>query len=360
MLRRFYPTKRTYWLLGLIGLLSSVGTYAQETNPTLATTPRRWQVVTLREPQKTAVLADSEAEKRDLPMLETSIPLANSIEPAPVPIPESKSIETTSIAVRALPSEPAPLEQKTFSERRWRSPNRSQSDTRLAETPVLPEQSAIATPAVSVYLPATALRSETGGDSDESAAPEPVLTDTPSESGSVRVSSLPYFYRAFNEKPMQLPLQNPHIVVDKRRRLLQVFDGSTEVRRYGVGLGRDPHLPKLRQGDGRTPEGRYRIAGKSTQSKFYKNMAINYPNIKDAERAWSQRLISGAEFDRITNQLANGQMPTSRTKLGGQIFIHGKGELNGDWTEGCIALRNDDLDELFSIIPVGTPVFIYW
>lgn len=192
---------------------------------------------------------------------------------------------------------------------------------------------------------------------------KPAALAVPSASNAAfrpRTMALAYSLQAFNQKPLQIPLRAPRIEINKSQRNLIVFDGETEVRRFGIGLGLNPQGAKEVQGDGKTPEGIYKIVTKSTESKFYKNLGINYPNQEDADRALEKGRITKTQYWRITVAHDLNKLPPSNTKLGGQIFIHGQGRFSGDWTEGCISLRDEDLDELYRIIPIGTPLQIYW
>lgn len=124
-----------------------------------------------------------------------------------------------------------------------------------------------------------------------------------------------------------------------------------------VVLGNDPVGDKVKQGDGRTPEGEFQICMKNERSKFYLSLGLTYPNAEDAERGLRDRLITSAEHKSITRALDAGRCPPWDTALGGEIFIHGGGTSN-DWTLGCVALENPEIKELFDALPAGTPVQI--
>jgi len=121
--------------------------------------------------------------------------------------------------------------------------------------------------------------------------------------------------------------------------------GRTGVLRvYKVALGRNPVGPKMHKGDHRTPEGDYVVDAKKTNSRFYHALHISYPNESDRERARKE-----------------GQDP------GGDVEIHGIqnglgwiGKLHRslDWTDGCIAVTDDEIDEIWNHVAVGTPVEI--
>lgn len=139
------------------------------------------------------------------------------------------------------------------------------------------------------------------------------------------------------------------IVVEKSRRELILYNDHKVIKSYSVSLGRTPIGKKTYQGDGKTPEGRYFISNKKTDSAFFKALQISYPNKKDL--AFAKK---------------NGR------DAGGQIMIHGL--VNNlsfipdflqdmhtflDWTDGCIAVTNEEMDEIFSLVPVKTPIWIF-
>lgn len=168
-------------------------------------------------------------------------------------------------------------------------------------------------------------------------------------------------YEQFFVPPWQadaLPeMENPSIVIKKKERSLEVFDGGEPVRTYKVALGSEPVGDKETEGDGRTPEGDFYIFTKNPESRFYLSLGISYPNEEDAERGLREGLITREEHEEILRAVSEKKMPPQKTKLGGEIYIHGHGNLL-DWTEGCVALTNEEMKELYDSIPVGTPVRI--
>lgn len=152
-------------------------------------------------------------------------------------------------------------------------------------------------------------------------------------------------------------LENPRIVVKKKERKLEVFDGEKLIKTYRIGLGFAPEGDKEKEGDGKTPEGEFYVFTKNANSKFYLSLGISYPSIDDARRGLKQNLISKAEHDAIVKAINNQQTPLQDTKLGGEIYIHGHGS-ETDWTLGCVALANDDMKELFNAVPVKINVRI--
>jgi len=117
---------------------------------------------------------------------------------------------------------------------------------------------------------------------------------------------------------------------------MTLLRGEKVLRTYRIALGREPVGAKRQEGDGRTPEGRYRVDWRNPQSKYHLSLHISYPEAADAERA-----------------KAEGVEP------GGEIMIHGwRAEAEGDWTQGCIAVRNEEMDEIWRLVPDGTAVLI--
>lgn len=138
--------------------------------------------------------------------------------------------------------------------------------------------------------------------------------------------------------------QIDRIVVDKSERLLSAFEGDRLVRRFSVALGRNPVGHKLRQGDARTPEGLYPIVAHNPASAFHLSLRLGYPT--------PEQVAAAAEA---------GVNP------GGDIMIHGlpnatpwlgKAHRQSDWTLGCIALTNDEIEWLYEFTPVGAVVDI--
>jgi murein L,D-transpeptidase YafK len=154
------------------------------------------------------------------------------------------------------------------------------------------------------------------------------------------------------EKPLP-KMQNPRLVIKKSQRILEVFDGEKLVKTYKIALGFAPEGDKEIEGDGKTPEGEFYIFTKNANSKFYLSLGISYPSIADAARGLKQNLISKPEHDAIIEAINLRQTPPQKTRLGGEIYIHGSGSAT-DWTQGCVALSNREMEELFDAIPVGT------
>jgi murein L,D-transpeptidase YafK len=153
------------------------------------------------------------------------------------------------------------------------------------------------------------------------------------------------------------PITDARIEVLKSKRRLILYSGDHVVKTYRIGLGFSPEGSKARQGDGRTPEGSYYVCSKNSKSQYFLSLGLSYPNEADAGRGLKEGLISRVQFQQITGAIRRGGVPLWNTALGGEIFIHGAGS-RSDWTWGCVALENEDIKELFDVVPKGTPVTI--
>jgi murein L,D-transpeptidase YafK len=140
------------------------------------------------------------------------------------------------------------------------------------------------------------------------------------------------------------PLRADRVVVLKKERTLQVLRQGRVIKTYKVALGGDPVGPKSQQGDHKTPEGIYVLDSRNAHSQFYKSIHISYPNASDRAAARQK-----------------GVSP------GGNVFVHGLPNGYGwvrashrlkDWTDGCIAVTNQEIEEIWRAVPDGTPIEI--
>lgn len=131
------------------------------------------------------------------------------------------------------------------------------------------------------------------------------------------------------------------ILINKAERKLMVYKDGNLYKTYSVGIGRNGSLDKLHAGDGATPEGKYKIIRKNSKNRYYKALLINYPNDEDRKA--------------FQNAKRNGLLPAN-AGIGGLIEIHGGGK--DGMTYGCVSLDNKQMEELFNIARVGTPVTI--
>jgi murein L,D-transpeptidase YafK len=153
----------------------------------------------------------------------------------------------------------------------------------------------------------------------------------------------------------------PVIEVWKSERKLELRTGDAVVRQFRIALGQQPRFAKERQGDSRTPVGQYYVSERKAESAFHRFLGLSYPNVDDAERGYQHRLIDANEWADIFFANLRGDAPPWYTSLGGRVGIHGYGGrpyLPVDWTEGCIAVSDDEIEFIFDRVPVGTPVLI--
>ena len=136
------------------------------------------------------------------------------------------------------------------------------------------------------------------------------------------------------------------IVVEKAARRLTLWDGTTQIMRCRVALGRCPMGAKQAEGDGRTPEGIYRICLVKAEGKYGRSLGLSYPNPQDAQAAFAQGRIDERTLGNIQLAHQEQRRPPWGSPLGGEIYIH-EGGCATDWTQGCIALEKEDMDVLF-------------
>jgi len=158
------------------------------------------------------------------------------------------------------------------------------------------------------------------------------------------------------------------IVIWKSRYTVTLYKGGIPVKTYqavfGQGYGDGD---KQMQGDKRTPEGEFYICTMNHSKRFYKFMGLSYPDLRHAQYGLQTNIISPDEYMKIKKAIEDRQTPPWETRLGGAVGIHGR-TLDGEtvsqrpvrlnWTDGCIALNNSDVDEIYSVVSLGTPVTI--
>ncbi len=151
-------------------------------------------------------------------------------------------------------------------------------------------------------------------------------------------------YYLYPEDSLPADVKVEKLVVCKSKRKLHVYSDGNIVKTYRISLGKQPVGPKQFEGDKKTPEGIYYINDKNPNSRYHKNLGVSYPDKKDIEYAGK-----------------HGKSP------GGDIKIHGLRNGTGfmnkfhhlkDWTLGCIAVTNKEIDELYNAVPIGTVIEI--
>ena len=134
------------------------------------------------------------------------------------------------------------------------------------------------------------------------------------------------------------------IVVEKSRRTMTLYNNGTPVRIYFIALGQNPLGDKISKGDNRTPEGLYYIEGHNPASKYYLSLRVSYPNEQDVAEARARGLAPGGDI------MIHG-LPRGFEKVGAD-------HRQRDWTNGCIAVTNAEIEEIWAAIPDGAAIHI--
>jgi murein L,D-transpeptidase YafK len=162
-------------------------------------------------------------------------------------------------------------------------------------------------------------------------------------------------------------LQNVRLFVDRKNYRIELYSGNDLVKSYKAVFGKNTNSIKSSVDDNVTPIGDYVICSIDTVSKFRKFLHLNYPNGRDAAEALKQGYINKDEFNVICLAEKQNNCPPKETRLGSEIGIHGIGTYNFifknlpfafNWTNGSIAVSNENIDELYSVVKIGTVVKI--
>jgi murein L,D-transpeptidase YafK len=140
------------------------------------------------------------------------------------------------------------------------------------------------------------------------------------------------------------PLHADRVVILKKERTLQLLNQGKVIKTYKVALGGDPVGPKTRQGDHKTPEGVYVLDSRNPHSQFYKSIHVSYPNASDRGAARQKGVSPGG--DVFVHGLPNGYR-----------YVGAAHRLK-DWTDGCIAVTDEEMDEIWLAVSDGTPIEI--
>jgi murein L,D-transpeptidase YafK len=151
-------------------------------------------------------------------------------------------------------------------------------------------------------------------------------------------------FRPANAQQSAPPRKADSILILKKDHILELLGDGKVIRTYKVALGRGGLLPKQREGDARTPEGHYTIDSRNEASHYHKALHISYPSAADRARASKQGVAPGGAI--MIHGLPNGMGWT------------GAAHRMYDWTLGCVAVTDDEIDEIWKMVPVGTPVEI--
>lgn len=162
-------------------------------------------------------------------------------------------------------------------------------------------------------------------------------------------------------------LNDVRLVIDRKNYRIELYSDKILIKTYKAVFGKNSSTLKTSSTDNVTPIGEYKICAIDTVSKYHKFLHLNYPNEHDAAEAFKQKYIFADEMNVILLSVKNNECPPKETKLGSDVGIHGIGTYNiifknlpfsFNWTNGSIAVSNENIDELYSIIKIGTPVKI--
>ena len=140
------------------------------------------------------------------------------------------------------------------------------------------------------------------------------------------------------------PPRADYVLVEKSKNQMHLLQDDQILKTYNIALGENPVGHKVREGDSRTPEGVYMLNYKNTKSKFYKSINIDYPNERDIARAQIRGIDPGDDIviHGLPNELGNVTGPIKPK----------------NWTDGCIGVRNHEMDEIWQLVEVDTPIEI--
>lgn len=156
------------------------------------------------------------------------------------------------------------------------------------------------------------------------------------------------------------------IVIDKAKKSLILFMGGKKMAEFPASFGIDPDSDKRKAFDYATPEGLYFITYKKTKTRFHRLLGISYPSLANAEKGLANGVISLSGYNKIQNAVHKSRTTPCDTGLGCGIALHGGGVFRyfdknreRDWTEGCVALNNEDMEKLFDACRPKDPVIIF-
>lgn len=151
---------------------------------------------------------------------------------------------------------------------------------------------------------------------------------------------------SLNVQSVELPKAD-RVLVKKSERKLVLFKDGEAFRQYDIALGDSPQGHKQFEGDEKTPEGAYTLDWRNENSQFYRSIHISYPNEQDQQFALEQGRDPGGMI------MIHGRPNKSRDKVSAWVLD------KMDWTDGCIAVKNDEMDEIWAAIENGTPIDIH-
>jgi murein L,D-transpeptidase YafK len=161
--------------------------------------------------------------------------------------------------------------------------------------------------------------------------------------------------------------ENPNIVVERKSFSLNLFEDTVLIKTYRASFGKNLSVSKTKANDNATPIGEYAICDIDSNNQYHKFLKLNYPNVNDAADALRKGWLTQKQFDQLKFEFYYEGCPKANTILGGDLGIHGIGKFDYilknlpfvyNWTDGSIAISNEAIDEIFSVVQKGTKVVI--
>ena len=161
--------------------------------------------------------------------------------------------------------------------------------------------------------------------------------------------------------------ENPNIVIERKSFSLKLFEDTVLIKTYRASFGKNLSASKTKAEDNATPIGEYAICDIDSNNQYHKFLKLNYPNVNDAAEALRKGWITQKQFDQLKFEFYYEGCPKANTILGGNLGIHGIGKFDYilknlpfvyNWTNGSIAVSNEAIDEIFSVVQKGTKVVI--
>lgn len=146
------------------------------------------------------------------------------------------------------------------------------------------------------------------------------------------------------DNPLPANVAAEKVLIEKSKRRLTLLNKNVTLKAYEISLGKEPSGKKAEEGDGRTPEGIYTIDRRKLKSSYHRALHISYPNPEDTAQAKARGISAGGDI--MIHGLPNG------------IGFIGRLHIKRDWTLGCIAVTNPEIEEIWRVVPDGTTVEI--
>lgn len=162
-------------------------------------------------------------------------------------------------------------------------------------------------------------------------------------------------------------LNDVHLIVDRKNYRIELYSDKILIKTFKAAFGKNTGTLKTSATDNVTPIGQYKVCAADSLSKYHKFLYLDYPNEQDAAEALKQKYINSNEFNTIMLAVKKNECPPKETRLGADLGIHGIGKYNVifknlpfsfNWTNGSIAVSNENIDELYSVVKIGTMVKI--